>query len=77
MNYLCLSCRAEIPEGDQLCLRCKRELKKYMYRLNKHRDSGEIQRQEFRTLKGQALAGDIKGAKKGLERIGRRKICER
>ena len=72
MKYYCMSCRTEIPEGDQLCPRCQGELKKYMYRLDKHRDNGEIQRQEFKTLKGQALAGDIKGAKKGLDRIWRR-----
>ena len=34
---------------------------------------GELTWQEFKTLRGQALAGDIEGAIKGLERILSRK----
>lgn len=41
-----------------------RALKKY---------NGLITGQEFKTLRGQALAGDIEGATKGLERILGRK----
>lgn len=33
---------------------------------------GIITRQQLLTLRGQALSGDIEGAKKGLERILRR-----
>ena len=32
-----------------------------------------LSRQEFSTIKGQALAGDVTGAKKGLERLLRKK----
>ena len=33
---------------------------------------GVLSRQQIQTLKGQALAGDVDGAKKGLERLLRR-----
>ena len=33
------------------------------------RFDGEITQQEYKTLRGQALAGDIDGAYKGLDRI--------
>lgn len=72
MKYYCMSCRTEIPEGDQLCPRCQSELEEYLYILGKHRHFGEVSRRQCRTLKGQAIAGDIKGAKKGLDRIWRR-----
>lgn len=72
MNYLCLSCRAEIPEGDMLCDRCKRECERYMSRLGKCNEV--LTRKQYKTLKGQALAGDIKGAKKGLAKVMRRMV---
>lgn len=36
-----------------------------------------LTRQEFRTLKGQAINGDLIGAKKGLEKLIERKIKHR
>lgn len=44
---------------------------KFLTALKKHRR--EITAQEYSTLRGQALAGDIDGATKGLDRILRRK----
>lgn len=38
--------------------------------LNKHRS--QLTKQEFKTLKGQVIAGDYKGAKKGLKKILKR-----
>jgi len=35
MNYLCLSCRAEIPEGDQFCLRCQEKFSESLEHLRK------------------------------------------
>lgn len=40
-------------------------LKKYKYRLSM---------QQFRTLKGQAVSGDVAGARKGLHTLIERKI---
>jgi hypothetical protein len=34
--------------------------------------TNRLSRQQLKTLRGQALAGDISGAKKGLERICRK-----
>ncbi len=34
----------------------------------------EFSKQQIKTLRGQALAGDVVGAKKGLERLLRRKV---
>ena len=43
-----------------------------MYRLlNKYRS--QLTKQEFKTIKGQIIAGDCKGAKKGLYKILKRK----
>lgn len=36
-------------------------------------NTGRLTRQQIKTLRGQALKGDIDGASKGLERILRRK----
>lgn len=38
-----------------------------LYMMKKHRK--RLTSQQFSTIKGQALAGDIEGAKKGLEKI--------
>lgn len=43
----------------------------FLRTLKKH--NPKLTGQEFKTLRGQALAGDIEGATKGLERILRRK----
>lgn len=40
---------------------------KFLEYLKRH--DSEITRQEFRTIRGQALNGDIEGAKKGLDNI--------
>lgn len=42
-------------------------MKQFFYKLrkNKHR----LTKQQFRTIKGQALAGDLQGAEKGLKRL--------
>lgn len=44
-----------------------RSLKKYSKHLNK---------QELKTLRGQALAGDLQGANKGLQKILERKMLD-
>lgn len=44
---------------------------KFLKRLKIHRH--QLTRQQLRTLRGQALAGDIVGANKGLDHILRRK----
>lgn len=36
------------------------------------RERGNLTPQQFRTLKGQILAGDVGGAEKGLQRLLRR-----
>jgi len=38
---------------------------------------GELTRQQIRTLRGQALAGDVKGARKGLVKILERNKCQK
>ena len=43
----------------------------FLHTLKKY--NGLITWQEFKTLRGQALAGDVEGATKGLERILGRK----
>jgi len=40
---------------------------KFLEMLKRH--DGEITRQEYKTLRGQAIAGDIEGATKGLDQI--------
>jgi len=40
---------------------------KFLETLKRH--DGEITRQEYKTLRGQALNGDIEGATKGLDTI--------
>lgn len=49
----------------------KTELTEFMKMLicNKH----NLTRQQFRTIKGQAFAGDIVGAKKGLNKLLKRR----
>lgn len=43
------------------------DLKTFMETLNANREN--LTRQQFRTIKGQAFAGDIKGAEKGLYKL--------
>lgn len=38
--------------------------------------TGRVTAQQARTLRGQALAGDISGAWKGLEKLTRRAVVE-
>lgn len=45
----------------------KTELTAFMDTLNANRKN--ITRQQYRTIKGQAFAGDIKGAEKGLHNL--------
>ena len=45
----------------------KTELTAFMDTLNANRKN--ITRQQYRTIKGQAFAGDIKGAEKGLHKL--------
>lgn len=44
-----------------------KEIQYFIYGLKKYRD--KIPRQKLKTLKGQALAGDLIGARKGLYKI--------
>ncbi len=44
------------------------EINKFIKRLKTY----ELPKQQFKTLKGQAVAGDISGARKGLEKILKR-----
>lgn len=44
---------------------------------NLKRERGNLTSQQFRTLKGQILAGDVEGAEKGLAKLLRRQDrCE-
>lgn len=45
----------------------KTELERFMKTLKTNK--GNLTRQQFRTIKGQAFAGDIKGAEKGLYKL--------
>lgn len=45
----------------------KTELERFMKTLKANK--GNLTRQQFRTIKGQAFAGDIKGAEKGLYKL--------
>lgn len=45
----------------------KTELTAFMDTLNANRKN--ITRQQYRTIKGQVFAGDIKGAEKGLHKL--------
>ena len=45
----------------------KTELTAFMDTLNANRKN--ITRQQYRTIKGQAFAGDIKGTEKGLHKL--------
>lgn len=45
----------------------------FLKRLKYHRERGRLTRQQIQTLRGQALAGDISGANKGLDHILQRK----
>ncbi|MDL2206250.1 hypothetical protein LJC33_04985 [Eubacteriales bacterium OttesenSCG-928-N13] len=45
----------------------------FLKRLKHHHAHSRLTRQQLLTLRGQALAGDLTGAEKGLERILRRK----
>lgn len=48
------------------------ELNTFMKRLKTKRDV--LTRQEFRTLKGQAINGDVDGASRGLDKLMRRTL---
>lgn len=43
------------------------EINRFIKRLSNYK--GKITTQQLKTLRGQALAGDLIGAKKGLERL--------
>lgn len=73
MSYYCANCNTELSEGDQLCPRCKDELTEFLKLLGKAKNYGDITGWETRVFKGQALAGNIKGAHKGLMRVLRRR----
>lgn len=45
----------------------KTELERFMEMLKANKSN--LTRQQFRTIKGQAFAGDIKGAEKGLYKL--------
>ena len=45
----------------------KTDLTAFLDTLNANREN--ITRQQYRTIKGQAFAGDIKGAEKGLHKL--------
>ena len=49
----------------------KTELERFMKTLKVNK--GNLTRQQFRTIKGQAFAGDIKGAEKGLYKLLKRR----
>ena len=50
---------------------------KFVSQLKKYRN--ELPKQTIKTLKGQALSGDLEGARKGLGTLIRRRVgrCER
>ncbi|MEI6132415.1 MAG: hypothetical protein WCQ41_06305 [Bacillota bacterium] len=43
------------------------EAMRFISRIKKHKD--DLPKQTIKTIRGQALAGDVLGAKKGLERL--------
>lgn len=43
------------------------ELYKFIKNLSKHRD--KLTKQQLKTIRGQALAGDLTGARKGLNHL--------
>ena len=45
-------------------MKSKTELTAFIYTLNANKKN--LTRQQYRTIKGQAFAGDIRGAEKGL-----------
>ncbi|MFT9597702.1 hypothetical protein [Mesobacillus sp.] len=53
------------------------ETVKFVSQLKKYRDV--LPKQTIKTLKGQALSGDLEGARKGIRKVIRRRIgrCER
>lgn len=51
----------------------KTELERFMKMLKANKEN--LPRQQFRTIKGQAFAGDIKGAEKGLYKLLERRCC--
>ena len=48
-------------------MREKNNLSEFLQSLKANK--GNLTRQQFRTIKGQALAGDIKGARKGMYQL--------
>ncbi|WP_139187730.1 hypothetical protein [Bacillus tuaregi] len=50
---------------------------KFLMALKRYKDV--LPKQTMKTLKGQALSGDVEGAKKGLKTVLRRRVgrCER
>lgn len=61
--------RSEVPRVPPIDRAAYRRAAAFLNRLKYRRDLTWMQ---WRTLRGQALAGDIEGAERGLERIGRR-----
>ena len=53
------------------------ETVKFVSQLKKYRNV--LPKQTIKTLKGQALSGDLEGARKGLRKVIRRRVgrCER
>lgn len=53
------------------------ETVKFVSQLKKYRNV--LPKQTIKTLKGQALSGDLEGARKGLRKVKRRRVgrCER
>lgn len=54
-------------QGKETNMKKKTELTVFMDTLNANKKN--LTRQQFRTIKGQAFAGDIKGAEKGLYKL--------
>lgn len=54
-------------QGKGCDMREKNNLSDFLKSLKANK--GNLTRQQFRTIKGQALAGDIEGAKKGMYKL--------
>ena len=67
MKYYCLSCRTEIPEGDQLCKECQEKLDTLLigqFGIKHYKEP----RTMIRFLISQSVKQDIKRAKRELRR---------
>jgi len=49
------------------------EISRFIKYLKKHK--GMLTKKQFKTLKGQALSGNINGAEKGIQKIIERSFC--